>query len=80
MKKIEIYKIVKNNILKTLPTLQSNKIKINKNLIDLGANSVDRMDIIINSMEDLNLKIPLLKFNNISNIENIIKILFENLQ
>jgi polyketide biosynthesis acyl carrier protein len=46
---------------------------------DLGANSIDRMDIIVQSMNDLKVKIPMIEFGRLKNIEGIVEVLFANL-
>jgi polyketide biosynthesis acyl carrier protein len=80
MTKNDVFTIVKNHILGILPALQPDLVQIDKNLTDLGANSVDRMDVVISSMEDLGIKIPLLSFAGVTNIEGLVDVLFSNLQ
>lgn len=80
MTKNDVFTIVKNHILDILPSLQPELVQIDKNLTDLGANSVDRMDVVISSMEDLGVKIPLLSFAGVTNIEGLVDVLFSNLQ
>jgi len=80
MTKIDVFNVVKNNILDILPALQPDMVQIDRNLSDLGANSVDRMDVVISSMEDLGVKIPLLSFAGVANIEGLVEVLFSNLQ
>ncbi|BCG49553.1 acyl carrier protein, PedN homolog [Candidatus Profftella armatura (Diaphorina cf. continua)] len=75
MTKNDIFNIIKKNILDTLPKISPNIISYKKKLIDLGANSVDRIEIIIMSMKDLNIKIPLLNFSKVSTIEDLINVL-----
>lgn len=75
MTQIDIFNVVQKNILEILPFLQPEVIQLEKKLSDLGANSVDRMDIIISSMEDLNLKIPLLSFVGVTSICDLVFVL-----
>ncbi len=78
--KDEVFEIVKNNILEILPKVQPDMVSIEKSLVDLGANSVDRMEVVTLSMSDLGVKIPLLSFAGVSNIEGLVDVLFSNLQ
>lgn len=78
--KDEVFEIVKNNILEILPKVQPDMISIEKSLVDLGANSVDRMEVVTLSMADLGVKIPLLSFAGVSNIEGLVDVLFSNVQ
>lgn len=80
MTKDQVFNIVKNNILEILPKVRPEMISIEKSLTDLGANSVDRMEVVTLSMEDLNLKIPLLSFANVSNIEGLVDVLISHYQ
>ena len=56
--KEEIFEVVKANTLKVLPDLLADDVTIDKNLSDLGANSVDRVEVVIYSLEQLSLKVP----------------------
>ena len=46
-------------------------------LKEIGANSVDRADIIMFTMESLNIRIPMVKFGNAANIGDIVDIMYE---
>ncbi len=78
--KTEVFEIVKNNILEILPKVQPEMVLIEKTLVDLGANSVDRMEVVTLSMQDLNVKIPLMSFAVVSNISGLVDILFAHAQ
>jgi polyketide biosynthesis acyl carrier protein len=80
MTKAEVFEVVKENILEILPKVRPEMVSIDKNLSDLGANSVDRVEVVTLSMEDLGLKIPLLSFAAVTNIEGLVDVLFNNLQ
>lgn len=79
MTKAEVFEVVKNIIIEILD-IPTSEIAIEKNLSDLGANSVDRMEIVTMSMECLGLKIPLLSFAAVSNIEGLVDVLYANVQ
>jgi polyketide biosynthesis acyl carrier protein len=79
MTKEHVYEVVKQVILEVLPDLRPELISIEKQLKDLGANSVDRMEVVTTSMEKLGLKIPLMSFARASNIESLVDVLTENM-
>lgn len=74
----QVFELVKNNILEILPKTQADLIVPDQSLADLGANSVDRMEIVTLSMEDLGVKIPLMSFARVFNIESLVEVLFTN--
>ena len=42
----EIFEIIKNNTLEVIPELEADSITIEESLKNLGANSIDRMEIL----------------------------------
>ena len=78
MSKEHVYEVVKNVIMEVLPDLESELISIEKNLKELGANSIDRMEVVTMSMEELGMKIPLMSFAQVSNIQGLVDVLTEN--
>jgi polyketide biosynthesis acyl carrier protein len=78
MPKEHVYEVVKTVIMEVLPSVKSEQISIEKNLKELGANSIDRMEVVTMSMEELGLKIPLMSFAQVSNIEGLVDVLTEN--
>ena len=77
MNKEQIFAIVKKYTLEILPNLTDDQITIDQQLKNLGANSMDRMDIVISSMEDVGVKIPLVELAQAANIEGLVSLLFE---
>lgn len=77
MTKQKVFEIVKNSILEVLPDLDPGLISIEKQLKDLGANSIDRMEVVTISMEALGLKLPMMTFAQVGNIEGLVDVLVE---
>jgi polyketide biosynthesis acyl carrier protein len=73
----EVFQVVKENIVEVLPYLAGKEISIQSSLKDLGANSIDRVEIATLSMEQLNVKIPPMEFGNVTNLEGLVKLLHE---
>lgn len=78
MSKEHVFEVVKNIIVEVLPDVELDQISIEKSLKDLGANSIDRMEIVTMSMEELDLKIPLMSFAQVGNIEGMVDVLTDN--
>jgi polyketide biosynthesis acyl carrier protein len=77
MTKQDVFQAVKKNIYEVLPYLVGKEIAIQSSLKDLGANSIDRVEIVTLSMENLNVKIPPTEFGNVNNIEGLVNLLLE---
>ncbi len=70
--KAEIFDIIKANLLELLPELDPSKIVPEESMKNLGANSIDRADVIIQTMEALELKFPLHELGKLTNIQGLI--------
>jgi polyketide biosynthesis acyl carrier protein len=73
--KEKIFDVVKANTLKVLPDLLADDVTIDKNLSDLGANSVDRVEVVIYSLEQLGLKVPTSELHGIRNLRALVDLL-----
>jgi polyketide biosynthesis acyl carrier protein len=78
MAKEKVYEIVKGVIMEVIPDLKPEMISIDKSLKELGANSIDRMEVVTLSMEALELKLPLMSFAAVSNIQGLVDVLSES--
>ncbi len=59
-----------------MPNLDESQISMQDSLRDLGANSVDRADLLMQTMESLEVMLPMIEFASAQNIGDIIS-LFE---
>lgn len=75
MTKTEIFEVVKRNLLGILPELEQVRIDPQQSMKDLGANSIDRADVVIQSMEELNLRFPLHELGGVESIQGLIDFL-----
>ncbi|TAK73855.1 MAG: acyl carrier protein [Gammaproteobacteria bacterium] len=75
----QIFEVIKKSVLDILIDIEPELIKIDKSLKDLGANSIDRIEVISSTLEQLNLKLPLMTFKNATNIREIVDIFHEHL-
>jgi len=77
MTKEDIFQIIKKNIIDVLPDIPDDIITPDKYLKDLGANSIDRMEIVTFTLEDLELKVPLVEIGELKGIQGLIDYLYE---
>ena len=72
MNKEQIFEVIKKNVLDILFELDESAITIDKTLSELGANSLDRADIVTQTMEDLGMNIPLVELGKVKNITGLV--------
>jgi len=70
-----IFETVKRNVLAVLPDVEAGQVSIDGKLADLGANSVDRADVVTLTMEDLGLTIPISEFQEVSDLRSLVELL-----
>jgi len=80
MDKQDIFKIVVKHSCEVIPELEEQSITASHSLVDLGANSVDRAEIVMMTMEALNLQIPRVELFGVKNIEQLVEVIYEKLQ
>jgi polyketide biosynthesis acyl carrier protein len=73
----EIFKIITGHVCEVIPKLEDYSFKKNDALKDLGANSMDRSEIIMMTLESLALNIPLIEIAGAENIGELATILHE---
>jgi polyketide biosynthesis acyl carrier protein len=76
----QIFEVVKESIGEILFDLDLSTVTLAHSLKELGANSIDRMEITVQSMEALGLKIPLVEFGKVGNLQGLVDVLFEKKQ
>ena len=80
MTREKVQEVVLKNIRNVLIDLAAMDIPTGASLKDLGANSIDRADIVVQCLEDLQLAIPLVELRGPSNISGLVSLLYEKLQ
>jgi polyketide biosynthesis acyl carrier protein len=71
-----IFDVVKANTLRVLPDLLPDEVTMDKSLTDLGANSIDRVEVALYSIEDLNLKVPTAQLRAIGDLRALVDLLY----
>jgi polyketide biosynthesis acyl carrier protein len=71
----QVFEIVKGHVLEVLPDLAPGQVTPERSLSELGANSVDRMEVVSLSLQSLGLDIPLMSFAGVSDIGGLVDVL-----
>lgn len=79
MDKDQIFDVIQQNIIDVVPDLANRSLTINDSLRDLGANSVDRAEILIKSMSALKIKAPLVDFAQAKNLDELTMLFLKKL-
>jgi polyketide biosynthesis acyl carrier protein len=74
----EVFKVVRGVVLEILPGLDPDLVTMRSSLAQLGANSIDRLDVTLGAMEALRLRIPMTAFAGVSNLEGLVNVLLRN--
>jgi polyketide biosynthesis acyl carrier protein len=73
--KSEIFEVIQRNLREILPELQSVVIDPQQSMKELGANSIDRADVVLQSMEALGVTFPLNELAGVDNIQGLVDFL-----
>lgn len=71
----EILSVLRGVVTDILPDVAVESVVREARLADLGANSVDRADIVAETLETLDLTVPLVEFATCSNIGEIVAVI-----
>lgn len=75
MTKEEIFEIVVRHTREVVPALQEHCFKPADSLRELGANSIDRSEIVLMTLDSLSLSIPLVETARARNIDELVSVL-----
>lgn len=79
MNKEEVFAVLKKHILDQLEDeVEEEDIDPEKSMLDLGANSLDIVEIVTNTMRELKIKIPRDDLAKISNISGLVEAMAEH--
>lgn len=80
MDKQAIFDVITGHVREVVPGLSAHSFVHDDALRDLGANSLDRSEIIMMTLESLSLRIPLVETAGASNLGELAGVLHEKLQ
>lgn len=76
----EVLAIVLRHVRNVMPDLESHAFKETDSLRELGANSMDRADIVMDVMDELSLAIPRIELLGPRSIMELVDLIHEKLQ
>lgn len=78
MEKNKIYNTIIKNSYEVLEGMEDENITGDNNFLEIGANSIDRAEIINLTLEDLELDIPRVGLAKANNINELVDAIYEN--
>jgi acyl carrier protein len=80
MSREEVLEVVKRHLVDTIEELEGVEIDPAKSMKDLGANSLDMVEVVSCSMRELKVKIPRSELNKLANINELVDLLLKTHQ
>lgn len=77
MTRQEIFEVIKRSIEEIVPDINIENMTMEDSLKEIGVNSVDRMDIIVTTLEELGLHIKMVHFGGLKNIGEIVDVIIK---
>ena len=71
----KVLEIVKENLVDTIEELEGVEIDPARSMKDLGANSLDIVEVVSCSMRELKVKVPRAELNSLENIDQLVDLL-----
>ncbi|MEX2628463.1 MAG: phosphopantetheine-binding protein [Tistlia sp.] len=71
----EVFELVKSKVVEVLVDLDPGEVTPERSLVELGANSLDRVEVALLSMEALELRIPPSELAGLANLGELARIL-----
>jgi len=72
----EIWQVIHKNLVNTVENLEGVKIDTSKSMVDLGANSLDIVEVVSCSIRELKIKVPRTQLNNLKTMDELIDLLY----
>lgn len=74
----EFLQYIRELLVDIIPELEGTHISGETSLKEAGANSVERMEILVDTMEWAQIRVPLVKFSQLENIGQIVDVMAEH--
>jgi acyl carrier protein len=71
----EVWDVVKEHLVETVEELEGVEVDPAKSMKDLGANSLDIVEVVSCSMRDLKVKVPRSELNKLENMNQLVDLL-----
>ena len=76
----KVLEVVKKHLVDTVEDLEGVEIDPAKSMKDLGANSLDIVEVVSCSMRELKVKVPRAELNKLENINQLVELLHKTVQ
>ena len=76
----EVLEVVKSHMEDTVEELEGVEIDTSKSMKDLGANSLDIVEVVSCSMRELKVKVPRSELNKLENVDQLVDMLHKAIQ
>ena len=73
----EIFKVIVSSVCEVIPELEDHDFKHSDSLKDLGADSVDRSEILMLTLESLSINAPVVAFHGPKNLGELARVIHE---
>ncbi len=77
MTREHIFTVVKKHLMQTIDGLTEAQIEPSKSMKELGANSLDIVEIVSVSMRELKVKVPRSELSKLTNIDGLVDLLYQ---
>jgi polyketide biosynthesis acyl carrier protein len=75
MENPDVFEALRATIAEILPGVAAGAVKAGDSLRDLGANSVDRVDIISETLEAYDLRVSMIEFGELHTVQEIVDVI-----
>lgn len=76
MTKEQVFSLVQTKICEILPDVSPEQVTTELRMKELGANSIDRSEIVTESLADLGIRTPLVKFSGAETVGGLVELLY----
>ena len=80
MSREDVLEVVKRHLVDTIEELEGVEIDPARSMKDLGANSLDIVEVVSCSMRELKVKVPRSELNSLENINQLVELLYASVQ
>jgi acyl carrier protein len=80
MTREHVLEVVTRHLVDTIEELEGVEIDPDKSMKDLGANSLDIVEVVSCSMRELKVKVPRSELNSLNNINELVELLHKSVQ
>jgi len=77
MQREEILAVVKKHLAEAVDGLDVNGLDTSRSMKELGANSLDIVEVVSRTMRELKIKIPRSELSKVSNVDGLVELLHE---